>query len=128
MFAVLSRLFKRRARDSRVTFVPTRTANGGIIYRPTIGRRKDVMIQDVYSVFDKKTAAYGNLILASHIGEVTRSIERALGDPESALSRWPSEFQVVTLGKYDKSTGKLIPGNVEVVLEVAALVRSPEVK
>lgn len=81
------------------------------------------MNQDIYTVYDKKTAAYGNLILASHIGEVTRSIERALGDPESALSKWPSEFQVVILGQYDKSSGKLMPSNVQVVLEVAALVR-----
>lgn len=81
------------------------------------------MLKDVYTVYDKKVSSYGNLILASHIGEVTRSIERVLGDPESALAKWPAEFQVVKLGYYDQSKGEMIPHPVEVVIEVSALVR-----
>lgn len=81
------------------------------------------MYKTVYTVYDKKVASYGNLILASHVGEVSRSIERALGDSESALSKWPGEFQVVTLGTYNQATGEILSAPVEVVLEVAALVR-----
>lgn len=81
------------------------------------------MLKGVYCVYDKKTASYGSLVIASHVGEVTRSIERAIQDPESALSKWPGEFQVVKIGQYDQADGRLLPSPVEVVFEVAALVR-----
>lgn len=81
------------------------------------------MLKDVYTVYDKKVSSYGNLVIASHVGEVTRSLERVLADAESALAKWPSEFQVVKLGVYDQAKGELIGCPVEVVIEVAALVR-----
>lgn len=81
------------------------------------------MLTKVYTVYDKKVSKYGNLITSTHVGEVTRSVERALGDPESALARWPGDFSIVVIGEYDQADGKLTATPVEVVLEVAALVR-----
>lgn len=81
-------------------------------------------MKDIYTVFDKKTSSYGNLMLSSHIGEMTRSLERALADAESAIAKWPSDFALCRVGQYDQAKGVITPVTPpEVVLEVAALVR-----
>lgn len=84
-------------------------------------------MKDVYSIFDKKTAGYGNLILAAHVGEVSRSIERAMEDEKSSLAMWPGDFSLVRLAAFDEATGKLTPiYPPEVIAEVASFRRAPK--
>lgn len=82
-------------------------------------------MEQFFSIFDKKAATYMRPFLCKHVSEATRSIQMAIEEKNSPISKWPADFVLYLVGSFDSSTGEFIDtqsGRPEVVIEVAALV------
>lgn len=83
-----------------------------------------------YTLYDKKAAAYMTPQVYRSSADACRSIQMAMEEPKSMLSRFPAEFALYLVGHFDASTGAFTAastGMPQLVLEVAALVPRPEV-
>lgn len=63
------------------------------------------MIINVYSVYDKAVKAFAPPFYARSAGEAIRSFQQLCTDPQSNVSRHPTDFVMFGLGTYDDSTG-----------------------
>lgn len=59
----------------------------------------------VYSVYDKAVKAYAPPFYARSAGEAIRSFSQLCTDPQSNVSRHPTDFVLFGLGSYDDGTG-----------------------
>lgn len=59
----------------------------------------------VYSVYDKAVKAYATPFYARTAGEAIRSFSQLCTDPNSNVSRHPTDFVLFGLGAYDDATG-----------------------
>lgn len=61
----------------------------------------------MYSIHDSKAEAYFTPIYFRTTGEALRAFESTCKDPESNLSRYPSDFTLVEIGAFDELTAKI---------------------
>jgi len=70
----------------------------------------------LYSVYDLKAKAYGNPFTAVNRGVATRDFATAVNDPNTHLYKYPEDFVLYCLGKFDDVLGTLEPfSTIEVI-------------
>lgn len=66
-----------------------------------------MQIMKIYSVYDKKAAAYRYPHFALQNGVAIRDFGDAVNDPKSEVSRHSADFCLYLLGEYNDSTGEI---------------------
>jgi len=79
------------------------------------------MYQKIYSVYDKKAAAYLRPFFMRTDAEAVRAITNTAKDSASLFAANPSDFQLVQIGEWDDATGVISPSGVRVIVDVGAL-------
>lgn len=64
----------------------------------------------VYAVFDSAGAAYGSLMVFPSDGLAVRAFREAVVQKDTLINKNPTDFSLFILGRYDATTGDLIPG------------------
>lgn len=67
------------------------------------------MLLHVYSVYDKKADMFGPLFLSNNDETAKRDVQNLLQNPNSTLSQFPGDFDIMLLGNFNDSTGVLQP-------------------
>lgn len=62
----------------------------------------------VYSVFDRKSVAYGALLFFVNDDIAKRSMVEVMGERNN-ISLYPDDFDMYHLGAFDNETGELFP-------------------
>lgn len=65
------------------------------------------MKRNLYSVYDHKAELYGTPFALITNGEAVRAFKRLVEDKNTMPGQYPGDFQLVHLGTFDDSTGKL---------------------
>lgn len=85
------------------------------------------MLLNAYSIYDNKALVYAPPFYAQNDATAKRIVSDAATDPNSSLSRHPSDYSVFLVGNYNDATGTLTPCMPLVhVSDVLALIRMPE--
>lgn len=63
----------------------------------------------VFSVYDKKSAAYAPPFFYHHKGQALRAFEDAVNDANSPLHKHPEDFSLFLLGEWNEVSGVLLP-------------------
>jgi len=63
------------------------------------------MQTNVFSVFDSKAGSYAQPFYSPTIGSAIRAFIGAISDPNTMLSKHPSDFSLMHLGSFDDDTG-----------------------
>lgn len=61
----------------------------------------------IYLVHDIKADTYGAPLFFNNNVEALRSLEQAVKDPNTNLSKYPSDYNFLEVGTWDSQTGKL---------------------
>lgn len=77
---------------------------------------------NVYSIYDKKVAAYGQPFFAANDGAAIRMVTLASQDRNSLLGTFPADYQLEKIGSWDESQGLLSGSKPGVVAQVALIV------
>lgn len=64
------------------------------------------MILNVYSVRDSKADTFSPPFFNATHGIAERNFQNLVNDPQSQVNRYPTDFDLYYLGKYDDNTGK----------------------
>lgn len=67
------------------------------------------MEQEMYSVYDRKLREYGQLMLSPNVGAMSRSIQVGVRGSGSLIEKYPGDFELHLLGKFNTSTGVVTP-------------------
>lgn len=65
------------------------------------------MIKLVCTVYDRKAECYGPLMVFNQRGEALRSLDGAVKDTSTMISRYPEDYTMHVLGEYDDVSGRL---------------------
>lgn len=63
----------------------------------------------IFSVYDKKAAAYAHLSFYHQKGQAIRAFEDAVNDPQSPFNKHPEDFSLFHLGEWNDITGVITP-------------------
>jgi len=63
------------------------------------------MKKNVYAVYDVKAKAYSNPFYSPREELAVRDFKQAVNDGMSTISKFPEDFHLVELGKFDDETG-----------------------
>lgn len=66
-------------------------------------------MKKLYSVHDKRTNFYGQIIQVNHVGEAVRSFEQAVTTTGSLLNSYSSEYELCYMGEFDEVAGLISP-------------------
>lgn len=82
----------------------------------------------LYSVFDIQSEAYGPIIAVTREPEAVRSFTDIVNGPkDTMIARYPEDFVLTRLGRFDEMTGELFP-ELSVVIRGSAVSKvSPDV-
>lgn len=61
----------------------------------------------IVAVYDRVTEAYGPLMVVNTRAEAKRSMREAMKDPENAMAKNPSDYELWQLGEYNDQTGQI---------------------
>lgn len=64
------------------------------------------MLHEVYSVRDSKTEVFGSPFLQKSQGEAERSFQALTNDPQTFVGKYPEDFDLYYLGRYDDNSGQ----------------------
>lgn len=67
------------------------------------------MVQQIYGVFDRKSALYRFPQFVRTEGQAIRSFETGCLDPQTEMGRFPADFDLYLIGSWDDERGVLIP-------------------
>lgn len=84
------------------------------------------MVINLFSVFDSKTAAFGNPFADQQPSSAIRNFADAVNDnsnPNNLWAKHPEDFSLFQIGQYDTDLGKLIPFIPESLVTASALKR-----
>lgn len=84
-------------------------------------------MKSFYSIFDKKTQQYSDPFVSRSDGEACRSVIASFGSA-SLLSKFPTDFDLYCLGKFDPDNGQLhesIPTFISNLATLAATQEGP---
>ena len=59
----------------------------------------------IYSVYDKKSMVFGQLMTCQDEVQAKRCFERAVNDDDTMLFHYPEDFVLVEIGDFDEKTG-----------------------
>lgn len=62
----------------------------------------------VYSVYDEKALVYGLPVCFSTDGLALRSFADLVSNPNSNVSKYPSDFKLYRIGEFNDNTGEMI--------------------
>lgn len=62
---------------------------------------------ELFALKDVKAGTFGNPLSFVNRGVALRSLGEAASSPESALNKFPHDFQLFALGEFDQFSGKL---------------------
>lgn len=65
------------------------------------------MHKGIFSVYDVKSAIYGNPFYSSNLLTALRDFQTAASDPSSTISKYPADFQLFELGSFDDVLGQI---------------------
>lgn len=67
------------------------------------------MITKAFSIYDSKTKAFNAPFFQASTGGAVRMFDRLINDrkTESMLAKYPADFSLFEVGKFDDSTGRL---------------------
>jgi len=77
-------------------------------------------MMQIYSIFDRKTAAYMQPFFALTDGAALRTVMSSMGEG-SMFKAYPGDFDVFRLGRFDEGSGE-ISSAVDFLVNVANLV------
>lgn len=66
------------------------------------------MIKGVYCVFDNKANVYNSPFVAHSDAEAERSFADGIKDPQTAISRNPSDYALCRIGSFNCVSGQLL--------------------
>ena len=72
----------------------------------------------VYSVFDRKAGAYGNLLFFANDAMAERAMNEVMGQAND-MSRYPEDFDMYHVGFFNTETGILVPCEVRLAKRFA---------
>jgi hypothetical protein len=85
------------------------------------------MIQQLYSIYDKKANSFSTLILEINDGIAIRSITDFIKqNPNSAPAQHPEDFKLMRLGSWDQSEGELYNDGNDTILELKTVKQTLE--
>ena len=61
------------------------------------------------SVVDKKAEAFGPVFTSKNVAIATRDFSQACQDPQSNLNKFPEDYELILLGEFDETSGKIKP-------------------
>ena len=61
----------------------------------------------LYPVHDIKADTYGQPLFFNNNVEALRSLEQAVKDPNTTLSKYPADYNLMEYGTYDSISGEL---------------------
>lgn len=64
------------------------------------------MIQKIFSVYDHKAGAFNVPFYFIAEGEAMRAFKEECSNPEGLMYKYPHDFELYMLGKYDNITGE----------------------
>ncbi|QCQ85077.1 nonstructural protein [Blackfly microvirus SF02] len=76
------------------------------------------MLIGVYSVFDRKSVAYGNLLFFVNDDIARRSMVEVMGERNN-ISLYPDDFDMYHVGTFNNETGELSPVSVRLAARFA---------
>lgn len=82
------------------------------------------MYQRMYTIYDKKAAAYMAPFFFRTNAEAIRAVQQNAASQQSNLSKYPEDFQLVLVGEWDDLTGVVKAEPHQVLAEVNDLVLS----
>lgn len=59
----------------------------------------------LFSIFDKKTGDYGQLIQSKHTGEILREWDHLVKDKNTKYGKNPEDFSLFQIGNYNPDNG-----------------------
>lgn len=65
------------------------------------------MLKRMYSLYDVKTAVYGNVMFLTTDGEAIRITQDALRDKNTVIANHAEDFRLDFIGTFDPTTGHL---------------------
>lgn len=84
------------------------------------------MIMRCYSVYDRKTLAYGLPYFAPTDGAAVRTLSDAVNSGDSNLSRHPQDFVLYFIGEFNDAKGLLLSNAPLVhIVDAVSLVKEP---
>lgn len=63
-----------------------------------------------FSLFDTKTASYGQPFFFNHIAQASRALTELVNDPGTTVGRYPTDYQLHELAVFDDQTGMFTSG------------------
>lgn len=63
----------------------------------------------VFSIHDTKAEAFMQPFYAQNVAMAGRMIDQASSDPNSALGKYPTEFQLYIVAEWDEKRGEITP-------------------
>lgn len=79
------------------------------------------MIVGLFSIFDKKAAAYSPPFSAPTRGAAVRMFSDVASDPQSMVCKHPEDFQLVIVGDFNPDSGAVEGVKMEVLAEALTL-------
>lgn len=83
------------------------------------------MTLNVFSVFDSKTALFGNPFMMHNEADALRAFKVAVNDSQNRLSHHPDDFTLFYIGSFDSKSGKYTNLSTPISLGLAASYVSP---
>jgi len=65
------------------------------------------MILQVFTIKDSKTGIFNSPFFNHTPGEAERNFRELANDPQSMIGKYPEDYDLYALGKYDDQTGKV---------------------
>ena len=65
------------------------------------------MIVTMFCIYDMKLATYMSPFPMAHEGQALRAFQNLLDDKSTTMGKYPADFALYQLGKFDDSTGKM---------------------
>lgn len=78
------------------------------------------MTTEIYSVYDSKAMTYGQPFHAINDGVAIRMFGGAANDPETTLNKFPEDFVLYHLGRFDDQSGRYEITNMRAVTTALA--------
>lgn len=84
------------------------------------------MLLEVVSIYDEKLGAYSQPSFVASTGVALRSFQDQVNSPQSPMNAHPEDYTLYHIGKYDDTTGELIPLS-QCGMEISAIIKATDV-
>lgn len=90
---------------------------------PLIQRENKMDKLSIYLVHDIKAGTYGAPLFFDNNVEALRSLEQAVKDPNTSLSKFPSDYNLLHTGTFDRITGQITPAEHSVLANCSSFLQ-----